>query len=494
MKKNYPSPLLDLQKINFLSILNRMDDGVIIADRNGVILFYNKSQAEIDGISPKEAVGSMVTDIYDLNRRTSLIMQCILYDRSIKNKTFFYRTASGRVVNSISSSYPLYTTERQINGAICFVKDYNRLQRSAPVPHKEPVSSDLANGTEYRFSAIIGSNPQLRQAITIAKKAADSGSPIMIQGETGTGKELIAQSVHNYGSRRNRKFMAVNCAAIPQYLMEGLLFGTSRGAFTGALDKPGLFEMAHGSTIFLDEVLSMPVELQAKMLRTLQTMRIRRLGSLKETRVDVKIISSVNQDPRAAIKEGKLRTDLYYRLGVVMVKLPPLRKNPETLAELTEHFIQKYNLKLGTHVKSISDEVAELFAAYHWPGNIRELEHLVERAMNMVDHEETIGIHHFGQGLDDLKQNDSMGMAPLENHPVPFLSAHGLTLPGNFSKTRKQQERSAIIAAMTQTRGNVTKAASILGISRQLLHYKLKRLDLSRIDFLKRPRARANSF
>ncbi len=163
----------------------------------------------------------------------------------------------------------------------------------------------------------------------------------MIQGETGTGKELFAQAIHNHSPRRDKKFVAVNCAAIPRDLLEGMLFGTSRGAFTGALDKPGLFEMAHGSTIFLDELLAMPVDLQAKLLRALQDKRVRRLGSLKETRVDVKIISSVNQDPRTAIREEKLRTDLYYRLGVVIVKLPPLSQRLDTMEELAAHFIKK---------------------------------------------------------------------------------------------------------------------------------------------------------
>ncbi|WDP90050.1 MAG: sigma 54-interacting transcriptional regulator [Desulfobacter sp.] len=488
--RNNPSapPLLDVEGIDFLSVLDRLDDGVMITDRRGTIHFYNRAQAKIDGIPAEEAMGMKVTQIYELNRRTSLVMQSIIHNASIKNKTFFYRTAAGKVVNSITSAYPLYTKTGKVNGAICFVKDYERLRRSTPMPPREPFHTDLGNGTRFRFSDIIGSSHWLKKVIGIAKKAADSASPIMIQGETGTGKELVAQAIHNHSPRRDQKFVAVNCAAIPHDLLEGMLFGTSRGAFTGALDKPGLFEMAHGSTIFLDELLAMPVDLQAKLLRALQDKRVRRLGSLKETRVDVKIISSVNQDPRTAIREEKLRTDLYYRLGVVMVKLPPLRQRLDTMEELAGHFIKKYNTRLGTNVKSISREVMELFMAYRWPGNIRELEHLIEGAMNMAGQDEAMGIQHFGPGLDCLEHMDTECMDPaitMITQP-PQLPVHeAAEPPENFTRTQKQREETAVKAAMTKAAGNVTRAAEILGISRQLLHYKLKKLGLRRVDFMR---------
>ena len=223
----------------------------------------------------------------------------------------------------------------------------------------------------------------------------------------------------------------------------------------------------------------MSIELQAKLLRVLQDKRVRRLGALDETRVDVKIICSVNQDPRTAIREEKLRTDLYYRLGVVIVKLPPLRERLDTMGELTDHFIKKYNIRLGTNVRNISSEVMELFLAYHWPGNIRELEHLIEGAMNMVGQDEIIGIQHFDyfdSGLDGLEQRGNMAMA----HPDPSSIA---VTPENFPRAQKQREEAAVNAAMVQTGGNVTQAAKILGISRQLLHYKLKKIRVSPYRF-----------
>ena len=486
-----PPPMLDMDGIDFISVLNRLDDGVIICDLNGTILFYNTAQSKIDGISPADAMGMKVTNIYELNNRTSMVMQCITHNASIKNKTFFYRTYKGKVVNTITSAYPLYTNG-QANGAICFVKDYELLRRSAPMPTREPLQANLGNGTRYSFSDLIGSSRGFLQAMGIARKAAASSSPIMVQGETGTGKELFAQSIHNHSPRRERKFVAVNCAAIPHDLLEGMLFGTSRGAFTGALDKPGLFEIAHGSTLFLDELLAMPVELQAKLLRALQEKRVRRVGSVKEIPVDVKIISSVNQDPRTAIRNEELRTDLYYRLGVVMIKLPPLRERVDSMGELVDHFIKKYNTRLGTNVKAIAGEVMELFNAYHWPGNIRELEHLIEGAMNMAGQDDTIGLRHFGPGLDCLEQVDMTCADPaitLFDTARDSLAVPGAPgeVPGTFARTQKQREQSAVRTALLAANGNVTQAAKHLGISRQLLHYKIKKFGFRRIDFIRNP-------
>ncbi len=482
LEKGFPS-LLDMSTIDFFSVLNRLDDGVIITDINGTILFYNTAQAKIDGLAPKEAMGRKVTEIYELNNRTSIIMQVLYKHAAIKNQAFFYRTCSGKVANTITSSYPLFDKET-INGVICFVKDYELLKKSSP-PSLE-CRSDLGNGTQYTFEDLIGSGPVFLRVKDTAQKAAASASPIMIQGETGTGKELFAQSIHNHSPRRQKKYVGVNCGAIPHDLLEGMLFGTSRGAFTGALDKPGLFETAHGGTLFLDEVLAMPVALQAKLLRALQEKKVRRVGSVRETPVDVKIISSVSQDPRVAIKEKLLRTDLFYRLGVVMVKLPPLRERLDSMEELVTHFIRKLNDRLGTCVTQTSPEIKELFMVYQWPGNLRELEHLIEGAMNMAGQEKTLGMEHFTPGLDSLEkfqlkpgnsgawpaQEEKVGQAPLKS----------------LSIRQEDQERNAVDMALSASQGNVSQAAQALGISRQLLHYKIKKYRLFRGDYLSRPR------
>lgn len=476
------STLLDMNTIDFFSVLNRLDDGVIITDINGTILFYNTAQSKIDGLTPQEAMGRKVTEIYELNNRTSIIMQVIYKHTAIKNQAFFYRTCSGKVANTITSSYPLFDKE-SINGVICFVKDYELLKKSSP-PSLE-CRSDLGNGTQYTFEDLIGSGPVFLRVKDTAQKAAASASPIMIQGETGTGKELFAQSIHNHSPRRRKKYVGVNCGAIPHDLLEGMLFGTSRGAFTGALDKPGLFETAHEGTLFLDEVLAMPVALQAKLLRALQEKKVRRVGSVRETPVDVKIISSVSQDPRVAIKEKLLRTDLFYRLGVVMVKLPPLRDRLDSMEELVTHFIQKLNNRLGTCVTQTSPEIKELFMAYQWPGNIRELEHLIEGAMNMAGQEKTLGMEHFTPGLDSLEK---IQLKPEGSRTWPGQEQKaGQTPLKSLSLQQEDQEKKAVDMALSASQGNVSQAAQALGISRQLLHYKIKKYRLFRGDYLSRP-------
>lgn len=487
------SGLLNMKNIDFLSVLSHLDDGVIIADVNGTILFYNTAQSKIDGLVSKDVIGLKVTDIYELNNRTSMIMQVIYRHAAIKNKAFFYRTRSGKIANTITSVYPLLNGET-INGVICFVKDYELLYRSTPSSAITESRPDLGNGTQYTFADLIGNDPNFQRVVGMARKAASSSSPIMIQGETGTGKELFAQSIHNHSQRREQKFIGINCGAIPHDLLEGILFGTARGAFTGALDKPGLFEIAHGSTLFLDELLAMPLDLQAKLLRVVQEKRIRRVGSATETPVDVKIISSVSQNPRTAIRENRLRTDLFYRLAVVMVKLPPLHERQDSMNELISHFIEKYNNSLGTNVTYISEEVLDLFTTYQWPGNVRELEHLIEGAMNMAGREETIEIEHFTPGLDCLEQLDftcletpfSLSGSPGSPQAEETVKALESTQPHNLAKAQADQEKSAIKAALSAAEGNVTKAAKNLGISRQLLHYKIKKHGFYRMDFIRR--------
>lgn len=489
------SVLLEMDRIDFFSVLQQLDDGVIITDLNGTIIFYNQAQGRMDGISPDEALGKKITHVYHFEDRTSMMMQCIYHQTSIKNKTFFYKTPSGRVANTLSSVYPLYDNGK-ISGAICFVKDYEKLRKSLPLDETGSLHPDLKNGTRYTFADMIGDNLGLKNAIATAQKAAASSSPIMIQGETGTGKELLAQSIHNHSPRKPKKYVAVNCSAIPQDLLEGILFGTTRGAFTGAMDKPGLFETAQGGTLFLDELLSMPVALQAKLLRVLQEKKVQRLGSAKEIPLDIKIISSVSENPRSAVQSGTLRKDLFYRLGVVFIKLPPLRDQPESMDNLIKHFIRLFNRRLGTQVTCVSPNVKDLLYAYHWPGNIRELEHLIEGAMNLIDEDTQIDMKHFTMGFSDLHQpktepspsspSTAIDLTPFETSPKSGDFSDRKAGKEGLVRAQKAQEKAAVIQALSEAQGNVSRAADTLGISRQLLHYKIRKHGLSRLDYIPR--------
>ncbi len=489
-----PAKFLDIENVNFLPVLNQLDDGIIITDINGTILFYNQAQSRIDGLAPEDVIGLKVTDIYEMTDQTSMVMLAIYRNTAIRNRTLLYRTISGKIANTVTSVYPIFNGET-VAGVICLVKDYELLYRSTSISTITENRPDMGNGTQYTFSDLIGSGEEFQRVVATARKAAFSSSPVMIQGETGTGKELFSQSIHNQSPRRNQNFLAINCAAIPHDLLEGILFGTTRGTYTGSIDKTGLFETANGGTLFLDEILAMTVELQAKLLRVIQEKRIRPLGSLREIPVDVKIISSINQDPRTAIHEGLLRTDLFYRLGVVMVKLPPLRERAEDMDDLINHFIKKHNARLGTQVKNISREALDLFKTHQWPGNIRELEHLIEGAMNIAGREKRIGIEHFTQGLSCLEQNDlssreTVFSSSKRSVKSSYTESEPLLDPAAFTTLAQQtaiREKTAVKSALAASGGNVTLAAKHLGISRQLLHYKIKKYKLFRADFIKRP-------
>jgi arginine utilization regulatory protein len=304
-----------------------------------------------------------------------------------------------------------------------------------------------------------------------ARRAARTTSPVLVYGETGTGKELFVQSIHHASARGEKPFIAQNCAALPASLLESLLFGTTKGSFTGAEDRPGLFELADGGTLFLDELNSMPLDLQAKLLRVLQDGQIRRIGSRQSTMVDVRVIAAVNEPPQSLVERGQMRSDLYYRINVVSFELPPLRQRREDIALLVEHFLEVFNRRFGMNVKGISPDVEQLFAAYDWPGNVRELEHVVEAAMNMVDGE-VIEREHLPQHL--LERYGSSLMADQCNAgPAREWSAGERPMP----EMVRELEEQLITDALAKTQGNVLRAAKLLGIPRQTLQYKLSQLQ-----------------
>lgn len=480
----------DLQSIDFVSLLGTIDEGVIITDTQGVIYYYNETQAQIDDLDPQFVIGKKVTDIYELNSDTSLIMLCIQLGKPIRNRTFFYKTNFGKAANTITSTYPI-RQDGQIIGVICLVKDYKILKSTTPVISLPDYKPRKANGTRYTFTDIIGNNLELIRSIGTSRAAADSSSPIMLIGETGTGKELFAQSIHNQSKRNAKPFVAVNCAAIPENLLEGLLFGTTRGAFTGAMDKPGLLEQANGSTLFLDELLCMPVSLQAKLLRVLQEKKVRRIGSTEETSLNVKIISSISKPPRDAIKCNELRIDLFYRIGVVMVKIPPLRERLDDLPELINHFLLTLNNTLGTNVHSVAEEVVNLFLSYHWPGNIRELEHLLEGALNVAGYDDELSMKYFSPVVDAMEiLNEFPGTAgsPSEtsSQKTEAKPPRPDALPSDLMKSQAEQEKDALRRVLAATGGNISRSSTLLGISRQLFHYKMKKHGLCREHFFSR--------
>lgn len=473
-KKNKPGKfLLDLDSANYLSIFDEFSDGVLVTNAKGVIVYYNHAMSRIDELHPDNVISCKITDVYHLDDSTSLVMQCLANRKPIIDEPIYYRTRMGKFANTIHNVMPIFNKNKLV-GAICFVRDYHSMAdtiASMSLPEKNQ-QFDIASIT---FERIVGEDPVFLDALNSARMAASTPSPVMLFGETGTGKELFARAIHNHSSRSRKKYTPVNCAAIPENLLEGILFGTSKGAFTGAVNKAGLFERTNKGAIFLDEINSMPVGLQSKILRSIQESKVRRVGDLREIEIDLKIISSVNRDPHIAIADGTLRSDLFYRLGVVFIHIVPLRERLGDIELLVNHFIEKHNAMLYKNVSRISGEVMELFKIYNWPGNVRELEHVIEGAMNIVGTDEVIQGKHLQTHFSNWSVK-ARPERPKRKHD-DVLSENRNT---NLIKIKSEHEEKIIKKALFENKGNITKTARSLGISRQLLYYKIKKFNISR--------------
>jgi two-component system response regulator AtoC len=311
------------------------------------------------------------------------------------------------------------------------------------------------------FSDVIGNSPVIQQLFLTVRKIAPTDSTVLITGETGVGKELIARGIHLASRRQNRPFVKVNCAALPENLVESELFGYEKGAFTGAVtSKPGRFEIADGGTLFLDEIGEVPLHLQAKLLSVLQDKSFERVGGIKTIKVDVRIVSATNQDLSSAIQSGKFRSDLFYRLNVVPIHIPPLRERKEDLIPLLDHLLKKFSNKFEKNITLAPPEIMAAFVNYHWPGNIRELENVLERMVLMAE-------------TDVL---DLVQLPPEIRGTVSTVESS--TLKGKVDNLSRITEKEMIINALTKTNQNRTKAAQLLGISRRTLQNKIREYGL----------------
>jgi arginine utilization regulatory protein len=465
----------DFGQFDFIQLLCDFDQGVLMTDKNGVMIFYNAVQANIDKLNPADVLGKKITDVYKYHNDNSTCMRVLKHNRPIINYALSYESKHADVGNTIHSVFPLFK-DGKIAGTICIVKDYNILERNIPAFLGPKNNEAFAEGTTFTFASIIGSAPAFVNALRTAKMAANSPSPVMLYGETGTGKELFAQAIHNFHHNKQKHFVDINCAAIPESLMEGLLFGTVKGAYTGAVDRTGLLESANGGTIYLDEINSMPLPLQGKLLRVLQEKKIRRVGSLDNTPLNCKVICSVNAEPRELVKSGKFRMDLFYRLAVVYVHIPALRERLVDIEELGRHFLQKYNRMLDKKLMNISAEVVSFFWNYSWPGNVRELQHIIESAVNMAsDSDDTLQLEHcyFANLLGISKEIEAQDVIKL-----PAGSSAGRHSQQSLNNATASLEIERIISALQTSEGNISSAARKLSISRQLLSYKIKKLKL----------------
>ncbi|HDX9689021.1 TPA: sigma 54-interacting transcriptional regulator [Bacillus thuringiensis] len=446
------------------TLLNELDIGIHIINEESKTIIYNRKMMEIESMERSDVLYKSPLEIFAFEEnKNSTLIEALKLGKTNKNIKQTYFNNKGQEITTINDTFPIIENGK-IKGAIEISKEISNLKQTIRMGPSRKQS------TKFTFDHIIGDSEAIQSIITEGKRVIRTSSSILLVGETGTGKELFAQSIHNESQRSTKPFISQNCAAIPDTLMESLLFGTNRGAFTGAIDKAGLFEEANGGTLLLDEINSLSPALQAKLLRAIQEKTIRRIGGTHEKEIDVRIIATINEDPFEAIAHNRLREDLYYRLSVVTLCLPPLRERKEDILALVQHFIEKYNTQFGLNVTDVDVNVREFFYAYDWPGNVRELEHIIEGSMNLIEDETIITAFHLPTRFRErIKTEFNMQHA---------ITNHNTDAPKTLKHTIEKMEKNYINQILKENHGNISQAAKFLGLSRQNLQYRIKKLHL----------------
>ncbi|WP_148135409.1 sigma-54 interaction domain-containing protein [Candidatus Formimonas warabiya] len=469
----------------FKIVLDHIDEGIIVVDAEGKIIYCNEVQLKFDGQKFEDVVGRYSWDVYNFEKKDSTLFKCLQKEEPSKAYVHYYLSRAGQYVRVTGNNFPVkqgsktlgaVAIDRNLQNSEEMVAKVVELQKTLQ-EGKRDLAGTLGSGylpekRFFSFEDILGESDAIRQSLLWAKSAARSDSPVFLYGETGTGKEMFAQSIHSNSSRNLKPLISINCAAIPENLLEGIIFGTVKGVFTGATDRKGLFEEADGGTLFLDEINSMPLNLQGKLLRALEERKVRRLGGKHEIPVDVRIISSCNSEPTKAVAEKQLRSDLYYRLAVVNIEIPPLRIRKRDIRILVDYFIQCFNIKLKKNIYEISPEIYGHLEEYDWPGNVRQLKHWVECAMNMVPEDQTILIEEYvPQKFNYFFIRESNLGLNIVNHPSVERGVE-------VSKQIREQEIVKVVDELKRHGGNITKAAKAFGISRQGLQYRMRKLGI----------------
>ena len=445
------------------AVLDNPFEGMVIIDDQGVIRHFSRAIEPFYQITAAEAVGRHIREVIP----TSGLLDVVRSGKPDCGNTF---DMSGRKV--IVNRYPIRLGGKIIGavGKIIF----HDLKAFVALKHKIGELENTVRRYEleireiyrarYSFEDVIGQSAKLSHAKDAAERLAASASPILLTGESGTGKEIFAQAIHQSSPRRDHSFIRVNCASIPSELFESELFGYKAGAFTGALKsgKPGKFELAHRGTIFLDEIGDLPLGLQAKLLRVLQEKEIEPLGSPRPKMIDFRVIAATNRDLEDRVRTGYFRRDLFYRLNVISIQLPPLREIREDIPILAGHFLMKLRDRSASVVSEIAPEVMAIFRAYDWPGNVRELENVMERALALCPGS-TIQPEHLPAGLVQVQAR-------------PLSERADRDLKDDLSHRAVQEvEKEQLLEALRRSGGNRTEAAALLSIHRTTLYFRLKK-------------------
>ncbi|AZV45605.1 sigma-54 interaction domain-containing protein [Peribacillus asahii] len=455
-------------------IINLLAERVVIIDDNGMILYINEGYCQFIGTTMEKAIGQPVQDVIENSRMHRMVktgkaelaaVQKINGSEMIANRFPIFE--DGKVVGAVGNvmfrnpeEWRMYRTKIQN-----LVEELNYYQAKA--------QRDLRS--KYSFEDLIGSSPIFLGAKTLAQRVSGSNSSVLLIGESGTGKELFAHAIHHKSTRASAPFVAINCSSIPEHLLESELFGYEDGAFTGAKKggKKGQFELAGGGTLFLDEIGDMPLSMQSKLLRVLQEKEVVRVGGYKSISIDVRIIAATHRDLEEMVEKGEFRQDLYYRLNVIKIDIPPLRERKADIPPIAKRLLKKLEARFYRNSIELSAEVKERLMQHSWPGNIRELENVLERSINVLDGK-TIKVSDLPLYLRDFEPEDGSAIHSNQEVSPSLVSASEPLFVQPLKETLAQVEKQAIEHALAVTKGNKLEAALLLEIGKTSFYDKCK--------------------
>lgn len=444
----------------YKSIYDKVDALIIVNEEN-MILYSAMINDDRTYISTKDVIGQNLYEMYpNLTEENSTHARVMKTGKPVINENQLIVERSGKAYVINTSTFPIEDNGRRIG----------TFDLSSSLTPKSKNDEKEDRNKLYVLDSIVTENEAMLSIKSKILKVSRNDSPVMVIGESGTGKELIVEAIHSMGSRREKPFISVNCAAIPDALMESTLFGTVKGSFTGAENRKGLFEIADGGTLFLDEINSMNIDLQAKLLKAVEEQKYMKLGGERYVDVDVRVISAVNVDPEEAIKNNSLRSDLFFRLGVVQFFVPPLRERKEDLKPLTEHFINYYNSKMNRQVIGVDEDVRRVFENYPWPGNVREFRNVMESAFNMAEGEYI--------ALSDIPETLAVFSFTRGNTAFPEA---GKSLTSMVNEYEKE-----IIQQTLRNSASLSQASSMLKMTRQAVKYKIEKYGIDYKRLLKK--------
>ncbi len=428
------------------AILDSVHDGVVAVDRDGRVTVFNRMAEEISGLKAESVIGRAVSEV----------VRGISFDETLTKGKLEIGTIEKLGTSCVVMSRVPVSVGGQVVGAVATFVDVSRIQRMEENVRKHLSARGMT--AKFTFDDIIGVSARLKSTVEIARRYGEVDAAVLIAGETGVGKEMFAQAIHNTSPRRNGPFVAISCGALPESVLESELFGYVEGAFTGARKggKAGLFELAHRGTVFLDEVSEMPVRIQTRFLRVLQEREVIRLGDEKVVPVDIRVIAATNRDLEDLVRAGSFREDLYYRLNVLNLKVPPLRERREDVPLLFDHFLREFAARFGKAPPRMSSRVGQWLQSYEWPGNVRELENIAQRLVAC-------------SGAQEADLFDEVVRPPKGGATAPR-QATARPPAGRLDEV----EWEAITRALSEAGGNRSKAAEILGISATTLWRRLK--------------------